>query len=287
MDAFDPTTQSTILTVLAAASFVMGGLIGSFLNVCVYRMPAGLSVVKPRSRCPRCENPVLWYDNVPVISWVILGAKCRFCKLPISWQYPLVESITAVLFYFVFMKFGLTIATPIYMVLMAGLVLTTFIDLTDWTIPDTVSIGGMPVGIAVTLLAMFVDGTGLVLDSPVMSLIGLAVGFGSLYALDLISLALFKKKGMGFGDVKLLGMLGTFFGPIGVLVIIILSSMVGSVIGLSVMIANRGKEEDVGEENVGHYLPFGPYICLGGIAYLFFGPELVQFYLDYLNVPPY
>lgn len=287
MDAFDATTQTTLITILAAASFVLGGLIGSFLNVCVYRLPAGLSVVKPRSRCPRCENPVLWYDNVPIISWLILGAKCRFCKLPISWQYPLVESITAFLFYCVFMKFGLSIATPVYMLLMAGLVMTTFIDLTDWTIPDTVSIGGMPIGIAVTFVAMMIDDSGLVLDSPVQSLIGLAVGFGSLYLLDMISMVLFKKKGMGFGDVKLLGMLGTFFGPIGVLVTIILSSFAGSIIGISLILATRGQNGDEEGENAGHYLPFGPYICMGGIAYLFFGPELVQLYLDYLSIPSY
>jgi len=107
MDAFDPASQETLNVIFSAASFVLGGLIGSFLNVCVYRMQQGLSVIKPRSRCPKCENPLAWYDNMPVISWLILGAKCRTCKEPISWQYPLVEAITAVLFYLVFMRFGM------------------------------------------------------------------------------------------------------------------------------------------------------------------------------------
>lgn len=284
MDAFDPASQDSIMTILAAASFIMGGLIGSFLNVCVYRIPAGLSVIKPRSRCPKCENPVIWYDNIPVFSWLILGAKCRFCKEPISWQYPLVEAITAVLFYFVFLRFGLSIATPVYMLLSAGLVLVTFVDLTDWTIPDEVSIGGMPVGIACAALAMMVDDTGLLLDNPVMSLAGLAVGFGVLYGLDMISLLVLKKKGMGFGDVKLLAMLGSFFGPIGVLVIIVIASFFGSIIGVGMIVATRGKETDVGEENVGHYLPFGPYIVLGGLAYMFIGPQLIEFYLSYVRI---
>ncbi|MFP6581976.1 MAG: prepilin peptidase [Candidatus Hydrogenedentota bacterium] len=285
MDALDPASQDSIMTILAAASFLMGGLIGSFLNVCVYRIPAGLSVVKPRSRCPKCEIPIVWYDNIPVISWLILGAKCRHCKEPISWQYPLVEAITAVLFYLVFMRFGLSIATPVYMLLAASLVLVTFVDLTDWTIPDEVSIGGMPVGIACAGLAMVVSDTGLLLENPVMSLVGLAVGFGILYALDMISLVLFKKKGMGFGDVKLLAMLGAFFGPAGVLLIIVIASFFGSIIGITMILATRGKETDVGEENVGHYLPFGPYIVLGGLTYMFLGPQLIDLYIDFVKMP--
>ncbi|HIA47398.1 MAG TPA: prepilin peptidase, partial [Candidatus Hydrogenedentes bacterium] len=233
MDAFDPAQQETLNVILSAASFVLGGMIGSFLNVCVYRMPQGLSVVKPRSRCPKCENPLAWYDNLPIISWLILGAKCRNCKEPISWQYPLVEAITAVLFYLVFIKFGMTIATPIYMLLAASLVLVTFVDLTDWTIPNEVTFPGMPLGLVCAVVAMMVPDSGLMLDKPLMAILGLFLGGGVLYGLDMLSLLVLKKRGMGFGDVKLLAMLGAFFGPWGVLLIVVVSSFFGSVIGIS------------------------------------------------------
>jgi leader peptidase (prepilin peptidase)/N-methyltransferase len=284
MDAFDPALQETFNVLFSAVSFVLGGLIGSFLNVCVYRMPQGLSVVTPRSRCPKCENPLAWYDNIPVMSWLILGAKCRNCKLPISWQYPLVEAITAVLFYLVYMKFGFTIATPIYMLLVASLVLVTFVDLTDWTIPNEVTFPGMPLGVVFAVLAMMVPDTGLLLDEPLMALIGLFLGGGVLYGLDLLSLLLLKKRGMGFGDVKLLAMLGAFFGPWGVLLTIVISSFFGSVIGITLIAINKGKETDVGEKNIGHYLPFGPYIVLGGLVYLFVGPQIIELYIGYIGV---
>ena len=284
MDAFDPAQQETLNVILSAASFVLGGMIGSFLNVCVYRMPQGLSVVKPRSRCPKCENLLAWYDNFPIISWLILGAKCRNCKEPISWQYPLVEAITAVLFYLVFIKFGMTIATPIYMLLAASLVLVTFVDLTDWTIPNEVTFPGMPLGLVCAVVAMMVPDSGLMLDKPLMAILGLFLGGGVLYGLDMLSLLVLKKRGMGFGDVKLLAMLGAFFGPWGVLLIVVVSSFFGSVIGISMIVANKGKQTDVGEKNIGHYLPFGPYIVLGGLVYLFFGPQIIDLYLGYIGV---
>ena len=284
--------EESLYFIFGLTSFVLGGLIGSFLNVCVHRMPLGLSVVKPRSRCPKCENELAWYDNIPVLSWLVLGAKCRNCKLPISWQYPLVEAITAVLFYLVFLKFGMTIATPIYMLLMASLVVVTFVDLTDWTIPDEISKGGMPVGIAVAGLAMMFPESGLLLDSIVMSVAGLALGYGLLWALGEFSLRVLKKPGMGGGDVKLLGMLGTFFGPGGVLLIIILSSVVGSVIGVSSIALSKQfqpkkESEDESEEdsiNVWHYLPFGPYIVLGAVVHLFFGSEIIEWYRGYIGM---
>lgn len=287
-------------TLFGVLSFVLGAMVGSFLNVCVHRLPQGLSVVKPRSRCPKCEAPIASYDNIPILSWLILGAKCRHCNNPISWQYPLVEALTATLFFLVYWKFGMTLAAPVYMLLVAALVLVTFVDLTDWTIPNEVTFPGMPLGIALAVVAMVYPGSGLLLDKPIMSLIGLLAGGGVLYGLDMISLLLLKKRGMGFGDVKLLAMLGAFFGPLGVLLIMVIASFFGSAIGLTLILLGRatGAEEvvEVSEEGSeeeeedamspgGHYLPFGPYIVLGGLVYLFFGPEIIARYLDYLKVP--
>ncbi len=283
-----PDQMDTLHTIFSVVSLIMGGMIGSFLNVCVYRLPEGLSVVKPRSRCPKCETPIAWYDNLPVISWILLRAKCRQCKAPISWQYPLVEAITGILFLLVFLKFGFTLASPIYMILVAALVLVTFVDLTDWTIPNEVTFPGMPLGIVCALVAMMVPESGLLLDDPIMAIAGLFAGGGLLYGLDMVSLLVLKKRGMGFGDVKLLAMLGAFFGLWGVFLIIILASFSGSAIGIPLIMAGRKQtsvSEDNEKENIGHYLPFGPCIVLGGIVYLFYGPQIIQTYLSYINVP--
>jgi len=284
---FSPEALERLHPLFLVLSAVMGGMIGSFLNVCIYRMPAGLSVVKPASRCPKCENGIAWYDNIPVLSWLILGAKCRHCKNPISWRYPLIEAITAALFLGVYIKFGAVIATPVYMILAASLVVVTFVDLDDMTIPNEITMPGMPIGLAFSVLAMMVTGTGLLLDDPLMSIIGLFLGGGVLYGLDLVSLVVFKKRGMGFGDVKLLAMLGAFFGVKGALLILVLAAFFGSIIGISVIAISRKQTvitDDDGEENVGYYLPFGPYIVLGGLVYMFAGPELIEWYLGMMKI---
>lgn len=284
---------------LAFMAFVFGAMIGSFLNVCVYRIPKGESVVKGRSHCPKCGQGIAWFDNIPILSWLILGAKCRNCALPISWQYPLVEGISGLLFLLVFLKFGVTVATPVYMALSASMVLVTFVDLTDWTIPNEVTFPGIPLGIVFSVVAMLYPESNLILADPIASLIGVVAGGGSLYLLDKAALLLLKKRGMGFGDVKLLAMLGAFFGWQGVILIIMMASLVGSVVGVAMILATRKRgprdaapqsDHETGEEDVaahgGHYLPFGPYLALAGLLYMFFGPELVNLYLGALAAPP-
>jgi leader peptidase (prepilin peptidase)/N-methyltransferase len=282
-------------TIFLVTSFIVGAMVGSFLNVCVHRMPRGESVVKPRSRCPKCGHAIRWYDNFPVVSWVFLGAKCRDCAAPIHWMYPLVEIVTASLFLAVYWKFGMTLASPIYMAFAAAMVLVTFVDLTDWTIPNEITFPGIPAGVVCAVVAMIYPESGLIYNDPLMSFVGLLVGGGSLYLMDLISLLLLKKRGMGFGDVKLMAMFGAFFGPLGVLVIIIIASFFGSAIGVTMILINRGKpaappesaqadDDDDAMTPGGHYLPFGPYLVLGALTYLFYGPEIVQRYLDYISV---
>lgn len=293
---FDMNTP--LMAFLAFMAFVFGAMIGSFLNVCVYRIPKAESVVKGRSHCPKCGQGIGWYDNIPILSWLILGAKCRNCAQPISWQYPLVEGITGLLFLLVFLKFGLTLATPVYMALAASMVLVTFVDLTDWTIPNEVTFPGIPLGVVFSLVAMFYPESNLILNDPIDSLIGIVAGGGFLYLLDKAALFLLKKRGMGFGDVKLLAMLGAFFGWQGVILIIMMASLLGSVVGVAMILAQKRASVQVtvseggsgGEEDAvlqsGHYLPFGPYLALAGVLYMFFGPELVGLYLDALAVPP-
>jgi leader peptidase (prepilin peptidase)/N-methyltransferase len=288
-----------------AVSLIMGLLVGSFCNVCVGRWPHGESVVSPRSRCPKCMNAIAWYDNIPLLSWLILAAKCRHCKAPISWQYPVVEAITGVLFVLVYLRFGMTLATPIYMALAAAMVVVTFQDLADWTIPNEITLPGVPVGLGLSVIAMLVPTAGLRVVHPFDALAGIALGFGILYGLDRIAILILKKPGMGFGDVKLMAMLGAFIGWQGVLGTLMLASILGSTIGLSMILyfkmkgapeaaeatpdveAGEGTSEKDDESDDGislgaHYLPFGPYIAIAGLVYLFVGPELIAWYLQQL-----
>ncbi len=287
-------------------SFVLGTTIGSFCNVCISRWPAGLSIVKPRSRCPKCMNEIPWYDNIPLISWVLLRAKCRNCDQPISVIYPVVELITGMLFLATYRHFGYSPATPIYMALCAGMVIITFQDLADWTIPDEITLPGLPIGIALSLAGMFWgETTGLRVQSVFDALLGALLGGGILFALDRITVLLLKKPGMGMGDVKLLAMLGAFLGWKGAIGTLMMASIIGSFVGISVLLyyRNRGEkaesanagpeagatgkkdEKDSGEEITleGHYLPFGPYLAVAGLIYLFFGPELINWYLAALG----
>ena len=271
-------------TVCAIFSFILGAMVGSFLNVCVYRIPKGESIVSPPSHCPKCDEPIAWYDNIPILSWLVLGAKCRHCRVPISWQYPTVEAITGALFLVAYWRFGFVVATPVYMLLLAGLVLVTFVDLTDWTIPDEVTLPGIFIGLACSVTAMFFPQTGLripyLYDGVFDALLGVLVGGGSLYLLDKLTLLLMKKRGMGFGDVKLNAMLGAFLGWKGVLLVIVTASFVGSVIGLTMVAAQKIR----GEDKVEHYLPFGPYLSIAGVIVLFFGPNLVELYQAWLDI---
>jgi leader peptidase (prepilin peptidase)/N-methyltransferase len=266
-------------------AFVLGAMVGSFLNVCVYRMPRNLSIVKPRSRCPKCERNIKWFDNIPIVSWLALGAKCRNCGEPISWQYPLVEAITGTLFVFVYVRFDLTIATPIYMALAASLVVVTFVDLTDWTIPNEITIPGVFAGIGCSLLAMVYPESGLLIDDPIQAIIGAVVGFAILYGMDKAALLLLGKRGMGFGDVKLMAMLGAFLGWQSVILILVVAAFLGSGVGLTVIWLKRGKRSDAEGMATGTYLPFGPYLAVGGVTALLVGADIIEAYTNYLTVP--
>lgn len=283
-----------------AMSFVLGAMIGSFLNVCIYRLPADLSIVKPASRCPKCEKPIAWYDNIPILSWLILRAKCRNCGVHISARYPAIEFLTGVMFLLVYLKFGAVIATPIYMILVAALIVVIFVDLDHWIIPDEISLTGIPIGIGCAVLAMLVGGTGLRMEDPLYAILGAVAGGGFLYLLDLATLVLLKKPGMGLGDVKLLAMLGAFFGVKGVVVTIVLGSIAGSAVGIPLILWARMRGAGASEDSEsppppddeheptveGHYLPFGPFLVLGGIGYMFFGPELVDAYINFIAPAP-
>jgi len=251
---------------ISIAVFLFGLCIGSFLNVCIHRIPASQSIVFPGSACPRCAAPIRFYDNIPVLSYLWLLGKCRQCKSPISVRYPLVELLTGLFALAVYAKFGLSLAALVYFVFIAVLILITFIDLDHRIIPDVLSLPGIAV--------FFLAGLALPNIHWLDSLLGILVGGGSLYLVALVYYLLTRKEGMGGGDIKLLAMIGALVGWKGVLFTIFVSSAVGTVAGLGVMLFTR--------QNLKLAIPFGPFLAIGAATYLFFGSRVLSWYFQQL-----
>ncbi|MFZ7126430.1 MAG: prepilin peptidase [Desulfobacterales bacterium] len=244
-------------------AFLFGACIGSFLNVCIYRIPESRSIVTPPSSCPRCGTEIKPYDNIPMLSWLLLRGKCRHCKTSISARYPAVELITGVAALSLYLKFGLTPAFPVFFLFVAMLIVITFIDVDHQIIPNRLSLPGIPLFFLLSLAIPQISWTG--------SLIGILAGGGSLYLVAWVYHLFTGKEGMGMGDVKLLAMIGALIGWKGVLFTIFISSAAGTLAGLAVMIASRRSLKTA--------LPFGPFLAIGAITYVFFGPQIITGYL--------
>lgn len=249
---------------MAVAAFVLGAVTGSFLNVCIYRMPLEQSIVTPGSRCMDCGAPVRWFDNIPILSWLLLRGRCRCCKASFSIRYPLIELLTAILSLFLFLKFGLTFQYLVMFLFCSALVVVTFIDFDHQIIPDEISLPGIGLGF---LASFFLPG-----PTWISSLMGIVAGWGMLALVFYGYLWLTGREGMGGGDAKLLAMMGAFLGLPAIPFIIFCSSLVGSIAGLSLM-AIQGKDRHLA-------IPFGPYLVLGAILYIFWGPALIHWYLQ-------
>lgn len=244
--------------------FIFGVCIGSFLNVCIYRIPESKSIISPGSMCPGCNNPIKFYDNIPVLSFLILRAKCRNCNAPISLRYPVVEILTGLFALSVFIKFGSSIEAPIYFIFITTLLVITFIDIDHRIIPDLISLPG----IILFFIASLIIPTISIRDS----LIGILVGGGILYVTAELYLRITGKEGMGGGDVKLLAMIGALIGWQGVLFTIFASSLIGTIIG-TIMMLIQGK-------NLKLAIPFGPFLSIGAVVYVFFGNEIINWYFS-------
>lgn len=244
--------------------FFFGAIVGSFLNVCIHRIPSGQSIVTPPSHCPSCNENVRPYDNIPIVSWLLLGGKCRFCKGRISIRYPLVELLTALLTLFLFRQYGFSVEFATLFLFCVALIIITFIDLDHQIIPDGISLPGIPLGFAFSFLLPHVGWKS--------SLIGILVGGGSLLVVASVYELVTKKEGMGGGDIKLLAMMGAFLGWKAIPFIIFVSSLLGSVIGISVMIAQK-KDSKLA-------IPFGPFLAAAAIIYIFFGENIIGWYLN-------
>ena len=248
---------------------IFGLCVGSFLNVCIYRIPDDSKSINHPSRsiCLKCGYTLKFYDNIPVLSYILLKGRCRQCQASISWRYPLVELLTGLGAISIFLKSGLTLATLIYFIFIACLLVITFIDLDHRIIPDVITLPGIPVFFVMALAVPDVT----LKDS----LIGLLIGGGSLWAVAFIYKSITGKDGMGGGDIKLLAMMGVLIGWQGVLFTIFISSAIGSATGLSVMLVQKG--------NMKLAVPFGPFLAIGAVSYIFFGQKLIYWYLNLLS----
>ena len=255
--------------------FLLGACLGSFMNVCIYRIPAELSVVKPRSRCPKCMTDLAWYDNIPILGWLMLRGKCRYCHVPISVRYPAIELFTAVLITWLWVRFSYDPVVVPYGLLTFGLILGSFVDIDEMWIPDRVTIGGMVAGPFLSFLLPSLHGVEGHVQGLIQSLIGLAFGFGLLWSVSFFGKLMLKKDAMGFGDVKLMGALGAFLGFESIVFIVFLSSLLGSIIGVSLIA--------VGKKEWQSRLPFGPYIAMAAMIWILGGSSWWAAYANWMS----
>jgi len=241
---------------------IWGALLGSFLNVCIYRLPLSKSIVFPPSACPQCTRKIKPWDNIPVVSYLLLGGRCRHCGLHISARYPLVEAITGLTALAVYARFGITAEGFFLFAFIAALIVVIFIDIDYRIIPDIITLPGI---VICFLGAVFIG------KIPwTTSLLGILFGGGSLYVVAVVYKLLTGVDGMGGGDIKLLAMIGAWCGWMGVFFTILISSAVGTLVGLIVMTVHH-KDMKVA-------IPYGPFLSLGAILYIFYGPEMIEWY---------
>ena len=277
-------------TIFACFAFALGACVASFLNVCIWRLPRSESVVRPGSHCPNCNAPIKWYQNIPIVSWCFLRGRCANCRKPISMRYAVVELLGGVLFLLVYLQWAMPailrklpawglvpIADPWCMaaecLVVTGLILGSFIDLEHFYLPDRVTIGGMVLGVPASFLLPELQGETARLPALCWSLGGMALGFFSLWGIGAVFSKLFKKEALGFGDVKLIGAVGAFFGPWGVLFTVMISSFAGSLVGM--LLVARGRARLGGFTAV----PYGPFLAIGALVWMYWGPALIGWYL--------
>ncbi len=241
--------------------FILGLLLGSFYNVCILRLPLEESIVKTPSHCPQCKKNIPWYLNIPVFSYVFLMGKCKFCKNKISIQYPLVEIASGLLFYFLFKHYGLSFQLLSYTVFCSALLIVTVIDLHHRIIPNEISLPGILVGFGFCFLTKDILWW--------ESILGFILGGGVFFSIAYLYEKFAKREGLGGGDIKLLAMIGAWLGYQSILIVIVISSLVGSVIGVGLMLTKN--------KNLQTAIPFGPFLALAALLYVFFGHEISLF----------
>ncbi len=246
--------------------FLFGLVIGSFLNVCIYRIPRNLSIVFPSSKCPKCGAEIKAIDNIPLISYILLRGRCRSCKETISIRYPLVELLNGLCYVLVLWRYGLSPTAIVFMAYMSALIVITFVDIDFQIIPDVITIPGAFICLALGSLVVKDPFLRVSMLGYKSSLIGAALGFGLFYAIAILS-----RGGMGGGDIKMMAMVGALTGWKGVLLTTFAGSLLGSVIGIALM-ALKGKGRKT-------KIPFGPFLAAGSAISVLFGQEILRLYL--------
>lgn len=259
--------MTAYFSILGVYFFIIGACIGSFLNVCIYRIPANKSIVRPGSFCPNCKTSLPFYCNVPILSYLFLKGRCKFCNIPISIRYPSIELLTGIFGFLLFHKFGLTPALFYWLVFTSVLITISFIDIDHQIIPDVISLPG----ILIFSCAFYFLPEMTIKDS----ITGILVGGGGLYAVALLYYLLKKQEGMGGGDIKLLAMIGAASGLKGVLFTVFAGSLFGTVSGILILACTKGAKPKL-------KIPFGPFLSAGIILYIFSGKQIIQWYMGLL-----
>jgi len=241
-------------------AFFFGAVVGSFLNVLIYRMPKDISIIRPGSSCPNCSKPIKWYENIPIISFIILKGRCSGCQKPISIHYPIIETITGFLFVFLFSKYNLHYEFFFYVAYFCALIVISGIDFSYQIIPDIIPIPGIFVG----LLFQLIKG------SLVAGLMGIIFGGGMILLIRVVGGWVYKKEVMGLGDVYLTAMIGAFVGFPLLIPAIFLGALFGAILGLVYITATHQNRESP--------IPFGPFLAIGGILVIIFQPQVAQIF---------
>jgi len=243
--------------------FILGLIVGSFSNVCIYRIPRNESIIYPASHCPKCRSKIKPVDNIPLLSFILLKGRCRNCKSKISIQYPIVELITGLIYLIIYLTYGLSIQSLIYIILSSALIIMAFIDLNEQIIPDVISLPGIVIGFIISFFVPYI--------SFINSALGVVVGGGIILIIGLGGSVIFKKEAMGGGDVKLAAMIGAFLGWRYIIISLFLGFFLGALAGIILILSKIKSREDV--------VPFGPFIVLGSFITLLWGEQIISWYL--------
>lgn len=249
-------------------AFIFGSVVGSFLNVCIYRMPRGESIIYPWSHCTNCHRTIAWYDNIPFISYLVLKGRCRFCMAKISSRYFIIEGLTAITFVLLLWKFNISLDYLIYAALISALIIISFIDLQYRIIPDELSLGGLILGLILSGLYPSLHGQTSMIAGFKSSFFGILVGGVSIYLIGLFGAVIFKKEAMGGGDIKLLAFIGAFLGWKLTLLTFFVAPILGSIVGVPLKFI---KKQDT--------ISYGPFLSLAAFISIFWGDKILSLIL--------
>jgi leader peptidase (prepilin peptidase)/N-methyltransferase len=245
--------------------FILGLIVGSFSNVCIYRIPKNESIIFPASHCPKCHSNISPVDNIPLLSYILLKGRCRNCKSKISIQYPIVELLTGLIYLIISLIYGLSIQTLIYIILSSALIIIAFIDLNEEIVPDVISLPGIVIGFIISFFVTYI--------SFIDSALGILAGGGIILIIGLAGSVIFKKEAMGGGDVKLAAMIGAFLGWKYIIISLFLGFFLGALAGIILILSKIKSKEDM--------VPFGPFIVLGSFITILWGEKIISWYIGF------